>query len=134
METNKALEALNRIEDDLRHFYGSTTSIPDIETIRSVLRGEVMNDKTQAVLNKLKQADPRTSLGRLASMALAAPSLNFDDLDTLYAALANKDGDAKPIAWRCRDYADGWIYFDDENRARRYRETTGALMEPLYAR
>jgi hypothetical protein len=39
----------------------------------------------------------------------------------------------EPVAWRCKDYADGWILFQFEQNARRYQEETGCLMQPLYA-
>jgi hypothetical protein len=39
---------------------------------------------------------------------------------------------SEPVAWRCRDYADGWIYTSDKKSAESYRETTGCLMQPLY--
>jgi hypothetical protein len=39
----------------------------------------------------------------------------------------------EPVAWRCKDYADGWILYQFEHNARRYQEETGCLMQPLYA-
>lgn len=38
-----------------------------------------------------------------------------------------------PVAWRCKDYADGWIIYQDEARARHYQNQTCCLMEALYA-
>ncbi len=40
----------------------------------------------------------------------------------------------KIVAWRCKDYADGWILFNSEVGARLYQEKTGCLMEPLFSR
>lgn len=40
---------------------------------------------------------------------------------------------AEPVAWRCKDYADGWILYDSELRARDYKVKTGCLMQPLYS-
>lgn len=37
-----------------------------------------------------------------------------------------------PIAWRCKDYADGWILFHDEAKAIDCQKETGCLMQPLY--
>ena len=40
----------------------------------------------------------------------------------------------KPVAWRCKDYADGWIIYHREEEAQRYEEDTGCLMQPLYVK
>lgn len=40
----------------------------------------------------------------------------------------------RPVAWRCKDYADGWIIFQDEVAAFDYHEKTGCLMQGLYIR
>lgn len=40
----------------------------------------------------------------------------------------------RPVAWRVKDYADGWIYFDNEEVAYKTAEATGALMQGLYVR
>jgi hypothetical protein len=40
--------------------------------------------------------------------------------------------DIKPVAWRCKDYADGWIIDQNERSAREYAEETGCSFEPLY--
>lgn len=41
--------------------------------------------------------------------------------------------EAKPVAWRVKDYADGWVLYHSEERARRAAEQSDALLEPLYA-
>ena len=41
-------------------------------------------------------------------------------------------GYGEPVAWRVKDYADGWIIYQQESAAAAYRAETGALMEPLY--
>jgi hypothetical protein len=38
-----------------------------------------------------------------------------------------------PVAWRVKDFADGWILFNDEKKAQRESLATGALLEPLYS-
>lgn len=38
----------------------------------------------------------------------------------------------EPVAWRVKDYADGWIMFHDESAALREVAETGGLMQPLY--
>jgi hypothetical protein len=40
----------------------------------------------------------------------------------------------RPVAWRVKDYADGWVIFQDEAAAYRLAEETGALMQGLYVR
>lgn len=35
------------------------------------------------------------------------------------------------VAWRVKDYADGWILYHDERMARHQAEETGALIQPL---
>lgn len=40
--------------------------------------------------------------------------------------------EAKPSAWRVKDYADGWIFFKTEQGARFVASQTDALIQPLY--
>lgn len=40
----------------------------------------------------------------------------------------------RPVAWRVKDFADGWIIFQDEEAAYREAERTGAVMQGLYVR
>ena len=40
--------------------------------------------------------------------------------------------DLKPVAWRCKDFTDGWIVYQDEALALEYQDHTGCLMQPLY--
>ena len=40
----------------------------------------------------------------------------------------------RPVAWRVKDFADGWIIFDDEHAAYKAHEANGGLMQGLYAR
>ena len=40
----------------------------------------------------------------------------------------------RPTAFRVKDHADGWIYFDDEVKAIAEAEATGALVQALYVR
>lgn len=40
----------------------------------------------------------------------------------------------KPVAWQCKDYADGWITYTARHadQAREYQEATGCTIRPLY--
>lgn len=40
----------------------------------------------------------------------------------------------RPVAWRCRDFGDGWIIYQDEAEAFAYHEKTNCLMQGLYVR
>ena len=40
----------------------------------------------------------------------------------------------RPVAWRVRDCADGWIIYQDEETAYWDAEQRGALMQGLYVR
>ena len=40
--------------------------------------------------------------------------------------------EAVPVAWRCKDYADGWIVYGNKAQAELYQAYTGCLMEALY--
>lgn len=40
----------------------------------------------------------------------------------------------RPVAFRVKDYADGWILFQDEEAAYSLAEETDALMQGLYVR
>lgn len=40
----------------------------------------------------------------------------------------------RPVAWRCKDYADGWVVFQDEEAAFKYHVETDCLMQGMYVR
>lgn len=40
----------------------------------------------------------------------------------------------RPVAWRVKDFADGWIIFQDEAAAYKLHEETGCAMQGLYVR
>lgn len=40
----------------------------------------------------------------------------------------------RPVAFRVKDFADGWIVFQNEADASQEAERTGAMMQGLYAR
>lgn len=40
----------------------------------------------------------------------------------------------RPVAWRVKDFADGWIIFQDEVRAQHEAKHTGALIQGLYVK
>ena len=40
----------------------------------------------------------------------------------------------RPVAWRVKDYADGWIIYQNEERALHEAEEAGAVMQGLYVR
>ena len=42
-----------------------------------------------------------------------------------------REAKAEPVAWRVRDYGDGWIYTLKDPQ--RYHKETGAVVQPLYA-
>jgi hypothetical protein len=70
------------------------------------------------------------------------PSISDDDMseyeiwiEPLYAAppapsVAVKE--AGPVAWRCKDFAGGWILDHSERSAREYQSNTGCAIQPLY--
>lgn len=40
----------------------------------------------------------------------------------------------RPVAFRVKDYTDGWIIFQNETDAYTYAASTGALLQALYVR
>ena len=48
------------------------------------------------------------------------------------ATMSNKEDYTQIVAWRVKDFADGWILFHDEHLAREEVAATGATIEPLY--
>lgn len=42
------------------------------------------------------------------------------------------EGAGEPVAWRVKDYTDGWVLCRTESYARRLSQDLGGLMEPLY--
>ena len=41
--------------------------------------------------------------------------------------------ETQPVAWRVKDYADGWSLCQPETAAKLLADRTGALIEPLYS-
>jgi len=39
----------------------------------------------------------------------------------------------QPVVWRVKDFADGWIYYEDKAHAEAEARHAGALIQPLYA-
>lgn len=62
----------------------------------------------------------------------------FDVAAQAKAALANEQTEPclakRPVAFRVKDFADGWMLFQDEESAYKASEDTGALMQGLYVR
>lgn len=62
----------------------------------------------------------------------------YSNLDALMACQNSNHGRPRlakrPVAWRVKDYADGWIIFQNEAAAYKEAEATGALMQGLYVR
>ncbi len=46
--------------------------------------------------------------------------------------MTDKTDEQKPVAWRGRDFADGWILFETKEAADRHNDATGAYIEPLF--
>lgn len=56
-------------------------------------------------------------------------------VDDEYRAMdAARNLKKKPVAWRVKDFADGWIVFQDEADALRYADEAGAVIQGLYVR
>lgn len=49
------------------------------------------------------------------------------------ALSAMGEREAKPVAWRVHDWADGWILFNNEARAKHEAENSTGVIQPLYA-
>lgn len=65
--------------------------------------------------------------------AKARGSLRIDVAEIKLILQALRDG-ASPVAWRVKDFADGWILFHTERAARHESAAMGgALIQPLYA-
>lgn len=55
-----------------------------------------------------------------------------DTIERLRAELAALR-EQEPVAWRCKDFADGWILYNDYADAFEYEHGVGCAMQPLYA-
>lgn len=42
------------------------------------------------------------------------------------------DWPTSPVAWECKDYADGWIRFDNQKEALDYQLNSGCIMRPIW--
>lgn len=62
-----------------------------------------------------------------------ADTFRYDeDLTTSYTETdKEKVRNAEAVAWRCKDFAGGWILFHSQREAEEYREETGCLMQAL---
>ncbi len=55
-------------------------------------------------------------------------------LERARTALASREPPTaqEAVAWRCKDYADGWVLYGNKRQAECYQPLTGCLMEALY--
>lgn len=103
---------------------------PDNETLIDWLPaqpGEAMSG--EAFLYKL--TDAILALINPSQQGLGAAGEDYG-LPELPCADAGPDSPRSPVAWRVKDFADGWILFHTEAEARREAEGAGNLVQPLY--
>lgn len=53
-------------------------------------------------------------------------------IEAAIAALAAAEA-VEPVAWRVHDWADGWILFDNEARAKHEADNSTGVIQPLFA-
>lgn len=87
----------------------------------------VTNPRVQAVATFLEG-----QVGAFADMSWGFyEGLATATLATAFPRRSSSD-EAEVVAWRVKDFADGWIFYTDEKRARTEAEImAGALVEPL---
>ncbi len=76
-----------------------------------------------ALAQEIRRVDGSNQLGAGALAEALVPFI---------AALSTQQGN-EPVAWRCKDYADGWMLYQFRENAEAYQKETGCLMEPLFA-
>jgi len=83
--------------------------------------------------------DPREAASRLSEQYTAATPVPADQASALGSTPEPAAGAvellaSQPVAWRVKDFANGWILRHSETEARLQAEGTGNRIEPLYAR
>ena len=112
--------------------------IEHVELLQQLKRGdESPGETTLRIFRAHKDLD--AFVDRLA--VVFEPALHWagPDIVTIIRRERGADGNVKlqkrPVAFRVKDFADGWIIFQDEARANHEAdEMGGALMQGLYVR
>lgn len=69
--------------------------------------------------------------------ALHLPMMNYistdlrDERGAVGCTILEPISEAPVVAWRCKDYADGWIIYQDEEPAAIYQDQSGCLVQTL---
>lgn len=76
--------------------------------------------------------------GPIGSAARSCPIENyigrhFDTREQAITAWNYKNPKREPVAWECKDYADGWIRFETFREAIEYKDETGCAFRPVFA-
>lgn len=58
--------------------------------------------------------------------------LKREEAEAVLAALAASGPAQGPVAWRVKDFADGWVYCPSHSFAKALADREGAVMQPLY--
>src|SRR5690606_10331001 len=58
----------------------------------------------------------------------------MNKIETLNEKALEAARKAEPVAWRCKDYADGWVVYGEKSAAERHQRNDNCLMQPLYTR
>jgi hypothetical protein len=98
-------------------------------------RAVIANLATEELLALVLDGDHRRGCqGREYTCSCGYDTRVEREATTLRSALTDpRQPSEAPVAWRVKDFADGWIVFDNKARAEEEARVSGALIQPLFA-
>jgi hypothetical protein len=119
---NVANSELIFIRDKLNEVFPSAAEATVASQAVRIAELERERDEAARMLDRYDAPTTDNSDGSLLSIANRIEAKIYADAVKLSA----------PVAWRVKDFADGWIYCTSEDQAQRCGAHTGNLIEPLY--
>lgn len=119
-------------------FEASYTELKKLEAEIAKLRGISLGFEDDARMLAQQNAKLRAALEEIATHRIDSELASREKRQMARRALIDEQStptpSKRPVAFRVKDFADGWILFTDEKAAYDESERTGALMQGLYVR
>lgn len=110
-----------------------------LRQIEAHLQGAMIGDDEAAFIPAPSAATPTAQTKRLEDRtvrSIAEGSTTLLDTEIMQMMAQEIEDHRRTaqeaVAWRCKDYADGWVLYGNKRQAECYQRLTGCLMEALY--
>lgn len=104
------------------------------------MSSEFFNDLKEGMEDAIAYSKAQPKPAQMPGEIIAGDSFGYpmwrradDDYLILDGEARYVRADQSPVAWRVKDYADGWVIYQNKRTAFALASHTGALIQPLYA-